>query len=182
MAGTVISLLTRGGRAQQKAPAKPLPKGPTEMEALRQALELALGAMRAEAQARLETVQADLAQARQERASALEELAGAQGRGEALQAKLGQALATATGLRVELGNEQERCAELEARCAAAERVSNDRHAALMAAIAAIKPARLVATPAPGKVPPPPSYQLIPKGRDLNGRATGYDLIPVKEGK
>lgn len=181
MAGKVISLLARGTQARPKAPPKPQPKLPTELESMRQALELALGAMRAEGKAMTERVEADLATARQSLVAASEELAGAAARAESLQTKLAAALATNTGLRVELGAEQDRCAELEARCVAIERLSNDRHAALMAAIAAIKSTRLMA-PAPGKATPAPRYELILKGRDLNGRPLGYDLVPVKEGK
>jgi hypothetical protein len=151
------------------------------VESLRQAHELALGAMRAEGKAMTQRVEADLAQARQELASAAEDLAGATARAEALQTKLAAALATNTGLRVELGDAQDRYTELEARSATLERTGVDRHGVLLAAIAAIKPTRIMA-PAPGKEMPLPRYEIIPQGRDLNGRATGYDLIPVKEGK
>lgn len=181
MAGKVISLLARGSQAQMKAPPKPLVKGPSELDGLRQALEIALAGLRAEGQARLETMKAELAAARQGLAGASQALAEAHARIEALQAKLGTALAASTGLRVELGAEQDRCADLEARCRQIEQDSTARHAAVMAAIAGIKPARLQVPPKAAPIELP-RYEIVPTGRDLNGRAIAYDLRPVKGDK
>lgn len=179
----IISLLARGGQATPRAPAKPEPKAPTQIEAVQKAIiEVALATLLAENNTKIEALQADLAAARQGIASAAEQLAGASTKAESLQTKLAAVLATNAGLRVELGNAQDRCAELETQCSAIERTGAERDAALLAAIAAIKPPMMQMAPPPGPPAPMPRYEIIPQGRDLNGRATGYDLIPVKDGK
>lgn len=167
---TVTSILARGGRVPARTTPK-VPVKPPTPDTIKQALEVALGALRAESLARLQAVQADLATARQDVARALRETTEARTRAEELQGRVDAVLADSAQLRADLAVARQHCTDLEARCDELTAVSSDRHTALLAALA--RPGK-TDIPVSGT---PPSYQIVPQGRDPNGRATGYDLIP-----